>query len=298
MKRVLLLVGALALAGVLVFTMTGSAQAHLTNAQNMMRGFSFKPPHQINNATVAITPSGGPPGTPIEVLATGFAPNSGVNIGFTNMVGINDNLLTSVTANDSGIVRTTLIVPNNLTMFLGEQWYVVAASPDNSVRQVSPPFIIAETATPSRTPELGFLIDNIDPTTTFVGLPGGWVSEVGYGQGWQFVWSSNSATEDEAYEYMRWHMDGMSPGRYEAFVYIPPIGATTGSARYWVHSSAGYTALYVDQYANRDTWVSLGTYWFGQEPNMDLFVSLSDVTGEPSGTTQVGFDAVLFVPRD
>jgi len=80
------------------------------------------------------------------------------------------------------------------------------------------------------------------------------------------------------------------------FVYIPTVGATTTHAPYWVHSSGIY-AVIVDQSANQGKWVSLGKYSFTHEEHVDQFIALSDVTGEPMGTTQVAFDAVLFVPR-
>jgi len=81
------------------------------------------------------------------------------------------------------------------------------------------------------------------------------------------------------------------------FVYIPTVGATTNSCTVLVHSSRGYTAVIVDQSANQGKWVSLGKYSFTHEEHVDQFIALSDVTGEPMGTTQVAFDAVLFVPR-
>jgi hypothetical protein len=77
-------------------------------------------------------------------------------------------------------------------------------------------------------------------------------------------------------------------------VFIPERYTTTASARYWVSHANGYTPRTVDQSANGDRWVSLGTYWF--DGTSDEYVSLSDVTGETRVTRLIAFDAVKWVP--
>jgi hypothetical protein len=57
----------------------------------------------------------------------------------------------------------------------------------------------------------------------------------------------------------------------------------------------GYTLRLVDQSANGDCWVSLGTYWF--RGNRDDYVSLADLTYEPYRSRLIGFDAVKWEPR-
>jgi hypothetical protein len=78
------------------------------------------------------------------------------------------------------------------------------------------------------------------------------------------------------------------------FAYIPVGQATTATARYWVHPSGGYTLVVIDQGAYQGQWVSLGRYYFSSE--FYEFVSLSNVTFEEPGTTQVAFDAIMWVP--
>jgi hypothetical protein len=78
-------------------------------------------------------------------------------------------------------------------------------------------------------------------------------------------------------------------------VFIPDRFTTTANARYWVAHSEGYTQRTVDQSANGNRWVSLGTYQFSGGDSE--YVSLSDVTYESRLTRLVAFDAVKWVPR-
>jgi hypothetical protein len=286
MKRAMMILGALATIAILLIVMTHSAQAQENFNMSMQ---------QRADPTITIAPNAGPPGTQLWVLATGFPAHSGVNLGFTVLPLVSDNLRTSTRSDANGTINTFVIVPD--TVLNGEQWYIVAVTPDNIVRKISPAFTVADVVSPITTPELGFVVDNTDTATTEGGFPGGWNAETVDGYGGQLEWTENSESRADRYEYFRWHTEGLTPGNYEVYVFIPSLGATTTHAPYWIHSSRGYTSVIVDQSANQGRWVSLGRYYFGQDQGMDQFVSISDVTGEPLGTTQVAVDAVLFVPR-
>ena len=90
--------------------------------------------------------------------------------------------------------------------------------------------------------------------------------------------------------------DGIrNPTKSEVYVHVPRTDATTSSARYWVAHRDGFTLRQIDQSANNDRWVSLGTYWYRGTDGE--YVSLSDITYEPYLSTRIGFDAVKWVPR-
>jgi hypothetical protein len=110
----------------------------------------------------------------------------------------------------------------------------------------------------------------------------------------QTTWTRNNDQQRYNYNWARWFAD-LRPGRYEVFVYIPERYSTTSNARYWVAHRDGFTLRRVDQSANGDRWVSLGTYWF-QGSRKD-YVSLSDVTYERYVSRLVAFDAVKWEPR-
>jgi hypothetical protein len=113
------------------------------------------------------------------------------------------------------------------------------------------------------------------------------------GQGSDYLWAGGYNRLDGKYNWARWYPT-LAPGTYEVFAYIPIGHATTRTARYWVHPSGGYTLVVVDQSAHQGQWVSLGRYHFSSA--FYEFVSLSTLTFEEPGTTQVAFDAIMWVP--
>jgi len=113
------------------------------------------------------------------VLATGFPPYTGVNLGITARLCWRITSSHSTRSDANGTINAFVIVPPNAV--LGERWFIVAATPDNFVRKTSPAFTIASTASPITTPSLGFVIDNTDTPTTEGGFPGGWNVETGNG---------------------------------------------------------------------------------------------------------------------
>lgn len=114
----------------------------------------------------------------------------------------------------------------------------------------------------------------------------------GYANG--LTWTRNNDYGRPGYNWARWYPD-LARGRYEVYVYIPERYSTTRNARYWIAHRDGFTLRVVDQSANADRWVSLGTYWF-QGNNRD-YLSLSHITFEPYLSSLVAFDAARWEPR-
>ncbi|MGH2542641.1 MAG: PA14 domain-containing protein, partial [Ardenticatenaceae bacterium] len=101
-----------------------------------------------------------------------------------------------------------------------------------------------------------------DASSGFVrgGAVSGWRS-VSEGYDSHLTWTWNNQTEQPNYNWARWYPE-LAAGRYEVFVYIPYRYTTTTAANYWVVHRDGYTKVVVNQDANPDRWVSLGTYHF------------------------------------
>ena len=137
------------------------------------------------------------------------------------------------------------------------------------------------------------IVDDTDQGLVTGGSASGWHTAA-EGYGGRLLWTRNGDRVRYNYNWARWYPNLLS-GRYEVFVYIPERYTTTSSARYWVSHRDGFTLRRVDQSANGDRWVSLGTYWF-RGTNSD-YVSLADVTFESHASRLVGFDAVKWEPR-
>jgi hypothetical protein len=131
-------------------------------------------------------------------------------------------------------------------------------------------------------------------STGFVrgGPPVNWYLAAG-GQGSDHLWTYGYNRLDGNYNWARWYPT-LAPGAYEVFAYVPASDGTTRSARYWVHTSGGYQLVVVDQGSHQGQWVSLGRHYFSSA--FYEFVSLSSVTFEEPGTTQVAYDAIMWVP--
>jgi hypothetical protein len=137
------------------------------------------------------------------------------------------------------------------------------------------------------------LVDDTDPGFVKNGSVTGWRTAA-EGYGGHLTWTRNNDRARTNYNWARWYPD-LAPGRYEVFVYIPERYTTTSGARYWVSHRDGYAVRPVDQSANGDRWVPLGTYWF--RGTRDDSVSLADVTHERYVSRLIAFDAVKWVPR-
>jgi len=140
----------------------------------------------------------------------------------------------------------------------------------------------------------GVIVDDTDPGFTKGGSPTGWRT-AGEGYDGHLTWTRNNDWGRSNYNWARWSPD-LAAGRYQVYVYIPERYTTSSRTRYWVSHRDGHTLRLVDQSANGNRWVSLGTYWFTGSPGDDR-VSLSDVTYEPYVSRLIAFDAVKWVPR-
>ncbi|HSJ54229.1 MAG TPA: PA14 domain-containing protein [Anaerolineae bacterium] len=139
----------------------------------------------------------------------------------------------------------------------------------------------------------GVVVDDTDPGFVKGGSSTGWHTEPeGYGN--RLTWTKNNSTIQPNYNWGRWYPK-LKAGRYEVLVYIPDRFTTTARARYWISHADGFTLRMVDQSANGDRWVSLGTYSFRGDSND--YVSLSDVTGEPYLSRLIAWDAVKWVGK-
>ncbi|HSM54560.1 MAG TPA: PA14 domain-containing protein [Candidatus Sulfomarinibacteraceae bacterium] len=142
-------------------------------------------------------------------------------------------------------------------------------------------------------PAGGVIVDNTDPGFVKGGAAASWRTQPeGYGN--SLLWTKNNDRVRANYNWARWY-PSLTAGRYEVFVYIPERYTTTSAARYWVSHRDGFTLRVVDQSANGDRWVSLGTYSF--RGNNNDYVSLSDVTYESYLSRLIAFDAVRWVAR-
>ncbi|MFW6063045.1 MAG: PA14 domain-containing protein [Chloroflexota bacterium] len=142
-------------------------------------------------------------------------------------------------------------------------------------------------------PAGGVVVDNTDPGFVKGGAAASWRTQPeGYDN--SLLWTKNNDRVRSNYNWARWYPD-LAAGRYEVFVYIPERYTTTSAARYWISHEGGYSLRVVDQSANGDRWVSLGTYSFGGDD--DDYVSLSDVTYERYLSRLIAFDAVRWVAR-
>ena len=137
------------------------------------------------------------------------------------------------------------------------------------------------------------IVDDDDPGFRPGGAPTAWHT-ANNGHGGQSTWTRNNDRWRPSYNWARWYPD-LEPGRYEVYVYVPKEHATTTNARYWIAHWDGFARREVNQAANAGRWVSLGTYQFrGRSVE---YISLSDVTYEPYLSTEIGFDAIKWVPR-
>jgi hypothetical protein len=143
-------------------------------------------------------------------------------------------------------------------------------------------------------PEPGtVIVDDTDPGFVRGGAAGGWhTANEGYGN--RLTWTRNNDWARPNYNWARWY-PRLTHGLYEVLVFIPERYTTTSSAHYWISYEFGYAEHVVDQSANGNRWVSLGTYQF--RGLAGDYVSLSDVTGETRLTQLIAFDAIKWVPR-
>jgi hypothetical protein len=93
-----------------------------------------------------------------------------------------------------------------------------------------------------------------------------------------------------------WRPNLLAGRNYQVIAYIPNYHTNTTSAKYEIHHQYGTSIVTLSQLPYYDQWVSLGTYSFAA--GNGGYVRLTDATGEtPSCGTQIGFDALAWIPR-
>jgi hypothetical protein len=143
----------------------------------------------------------------------------------------------------------------------------------------------------------GIIVDDTDPGFVKGGPASTW-STANEGYGGHLTWARNKnwfvRYQWPGYNWGRWYPN-IAAGRYEVFVYIPDRYTTSTEARYWIKHSGGYTSRIVNQSANGNRWVSLGTYGFNGDG--EDRVSLATPTHEADRSSLLAFDAVKWVRR-
>ncbi|MGD2146493.1 MAG: PA14 domain-containing protein, partial [Anaerolineae bacterium] len=214
-----------------------------------------------------------------------------------------------------GSYRFTTTTDDGVRLWVNEhllidQWYDQALSPHNGTLYLSGDVPIKmeyyehgglasawltwdRAGGPVPQPPGAVVVDDDDQGFVEGGSWSGWrTASEGYDG--SLTWTRNNQGWRANYNWARWY-PGLAAGRYEVFVYIPYRYSTTSQARYWVSHRNGYTLRVVNQSANGNRWVSLGTYWF--RGSREDYVSLADVTFEPVVSRLIAYDAVKWEPR-
>jgi hypothetical protein len=154
----------------------------------------------------------------------------------------------------------------------------------------------ADGNSPDPSPD-GIIVDDTDAGFVKGGPASTW-STANEGYDGHLTWARNKnwfvRYQWPGYNWGRWYPN-LAPGRYEVFAYIPDRYTTSTEARYWIKHSGGYTLRIVDQSANGNRWISLGTYDFNGDGEDRL--SLATPTHEADRSSLLAFDAVKWVRR-
>lgn len=93
-----------------------------------------------------------------------------------------------------------------------------------------------------------------------------------------------------------WRPSLTASGSYEVYAFIPDYHTNTNNAPYEIHYRDGVATAARPQQPYYNQWVSLGIFPFAA--GSAGYVRLTDATGETASCgTQVGFDAMVWVPR-
>ncbi len=118
-----------------------------------------------------------------------------------------------------------------------------------------------------------------------------------YGNGYHRYYSRN--TDETVLKYAAWdinHLDHPFPAMHPfpaiVYAYIPETNATTTNAIYQFWTANGWQTYVINQQANPNRWVSLGSYLFN--PGEDLHFYLLADTQEPINSTYVSADGIKF----
>jgi PKD repeat protein len=110
---------------------------------------------------------------------------------------------------------------------------------------------------------------------------------VGYGG---HCWYTITEASGSDICYCKWTPNIHQNGYYKISAFIPPKGSNTTSAKYKIFHSNGVDSVIINQNANRNQWVDLGTYYL--TTSSQKYVYLGDVTGH-SGDS-IAFDCIKF----
>ena len=125
-----------------------------------------------------------------------------------------------------------------------------------------------------------------------------------HGMGGHHLVTPNVETQAESTNVATWRPTISVAGAYRVQVFVPnrtkidwPCGSVTAKydtthATYVVQHRDGVNSYSVDQEPLHDDWVDVGTYYF--DVGTAGSVSLSDYTGEPTGSRWVSFDEARF----
>jgi hypothetical protein len=110
------------------------------------------------------------------------------------------------------------------------------------------------------------------------------------------TWTYSTTKQEKSTNLATWSPKLPTPGFYEVKAHIPACGkvGSTQSARYRITHDGAVTEMTINQEKAANSWVSLGTYYFGGNGSPPL-VELSDLTGDDNRA--VRYDVIAWAPR-
>lgn len=116
------------------------------------------PPAPAEEPRLVIAPHSGPPGTSVELTATGFPPNSEVLIGIGPPQSEYSEIRRERT-DAEGSLNTTATLPEWVRS--GEPYVWAVADPSSRPRALSEPFLVTEQSTEGDMPEGSVLVEGV-----------------------------------------------------------------------------------------------------------------------------------------
>lgn len=138
----------------------------------------------------------------------------------------------------------------------------------------------------------GVIVDDLSEGFSLQGPERYWKEEAqGYaGHSW---WTLNNAEGVD--NTARWTLSLPEPGSYDLYVFITATRASTRQANYLIFNNGQTSYVRVDQFAHRNSWYLLGTFNFNAVE--EVYVELSDETGEADLQFEIAFDAIGYSRR-
>lgn len=109
--------------------------------------------------------------------------------------------------------------------------------------------------------------------------------------GWEVFYKATEARTSKVS--VRWSPQMRESGKYELSAFVPARHTTTRNARYKIHGvtgASGEVLVAVDQFVQRNNWVTLGIFDFEKTAINAGTVYLNDLTGETGA--EIAFDAM------